>query len=274
MWRTHDRPGAAKEARAALGAAPRPAPRDDRPAPRPPRKEPVATVIHPSGTFDYEAEFTEECFGASDIVLQGADRRGGGEECLVGPSPKLRLWEDRLAIFTPEKRRASMRDASFPVGDAVGLAARPGDRLYVSRDGTGGIGLSLLRARELVLAVGAVADLPLGAGVSVSRGSDGSWEKPSRNTWLEFEVGSERVALRGREFARAGDYHLYVERCWAFGIPGTSECAAVWAGDDPAMRIAAIRSAVLLGHGELKVVGWDNGEEFIELNRWAGGVIP
>jgi hypothetical protein len=226
-------------------------------------------TLHPSGTFDHEAEFTGGSFGVSDIVVQGVDRGGGGEERLVGPAPKLRLWEDRLVIFTPEERRASVRHASFPVGDAVSLAARAGDRLYVARGGTGDIGLSLLRGQRLVLAVGAVSEVPLGEGVQAAHGTDGSWEKPSRNTWMEFSVGAARVALRGREFAEAGGYHFYVERCWAFGIPGEMECAAAWAGGDPAMRVAAIRSAVLLGNGALKLVQWDNTEHYVALNRWA-----
>jgi hypothetical protein len=223
-------------------------------------------AIHPSGTFDYEAAFTEQSFRGSDILLRGADRDGGGEERLVGLRPDIRLGDDLLVIFTSERRSAGVRHASFPVGDAVSLAARPGDRLHVARAGTGDIGLSLLRGGRLVVAVGAVTEVPLGD-VRAAHGTDGSWERPSADRWLEFTAGGERLTLRGREFAEVGGYHVYVERCWAFGIPGERECVSVCGSDDAAMRVAAIRSAVLLGHGALKLVEWDNTERFIGLKR-------
>jgi hypothetical protein len=222
-------------------------------------------MLHNSGTLDYEAEFTEQSFRGSDILLRGADRGGGVDECLVGPRPDIRLGDDLLIVFTSEPSLAAVGHASFPVGDAVGLAARPGDRLHVCRAGTGDIGLSLLRGRKLVLAVGAITAVPLGESVRAANSPECDWRKPPADTWLEFSAGAVRVALRGREFSQAGDYHVYVERSWSCGIPGKRECAAAWAGDDPAMRVAALRSAVLLGHGALKLVGWENTEQFIEL---------
>lgn len=111
-------------------------------------------MILPSGTFEYEAEFTKESFGDSEIVLQGSARRGETMERMVGLNPKIRFWRDRLVLVAAGKSKSSMRNASFPIGDAVKLAASPGDRLYLIRTGAGGVGLSLLRGRRLILAVG------------------------------------------------------------------------------------------------------------------------
>src|SRR5215213_7282045 len=94
-------------------------------------------AIHPLGTFDYEADFTEGSFGVSEILLQGADRSCRGDDRLVGLRPMIRFCGDRLVIFTSEERGATVRHASCLVGDAVSLTARPGDQLYLSRTGTG-----------------------------------------------------------------------------------------------------------------------------------------
>lgn len=220
-------------------------------------------TIPASGTFDYEADFTEESFGDSNIVLMSSDRGRRGDRRLVGLHPKLRFSQDRLVIFTNETRGATVRHASFLVGDAVSLVAQLGDRLYVSRTGAGAMGISVLRRERLILAIGAVTAIPLGEGFQVVAGSDGSWEKPSSNTWLDFSVDAKHLIMRGREFSDLGKYYLYVERCWEFGEPDANECASICFGDDPATRIAAMRSAVLLGHAALKMVEWDNTERFI-----------
>ena len=44
-------------------------------------------VIRISGTFAYQAEFTKESFGSSDIVLRGTDLTGQDVARLVGLSP-------------------------------------------------------------------------------------------------------------------------------------------------------------------------------------------
>lgn len=224
-------------------------------------------VIHHSGTFDYEADFTEESFGKSEILLQGTDTTGRDADRLVGLRPKLRFSEDRLVVFTSEKHRASVRHASCLIGDAVNLTARPNDRLYLSRTGTGDIGLSVLRQQNLIIAIGAVTAVPLGGELQVVHRSEGNWKMPSTKTWLEFRAGGRHLGLRGREFSEIGDFHVYVERCWEFGIPGTGECVSVCVGDDQAIRIATIRSAVLIRNHVLKLVQWDNTEKIIQQRR-------
>jgi hypothetical protein len=222
--------------------------------------------IPDSGTFDYEAEFTDESFRESDILLQGVDTTGHSAERLVGLRPKIRLCKDRLVIFTSEEQGAQVRHASFPAGDAVGLTARPGDRLYLCRTGTGDVGLSLLRQHRLILAVGTASAIPHGAGLEVIAGSDRAdevWTGYSANTWLEFSAGGERLMLREREFSMVGEYHVYVERSWESGMPGSEECISVCVPGDEAVRIAAIRSAVLMGHTAMKWVGWENTERYV-----------
>jgi hypothetical protein len=225
-------------------------------------------MIHPSGTFEYEAEFTSESFSDSDIVLHGTALSVENLDRLVGHNPKIRFWHDRLVLVASGKLNSRVRNASFAIGNAVPLAARPGDRLYLVRTGLGGIGLSLLRQERVVLAIGAIAAVPLGREVQAIRHSEGMnhWNHFAADTsWLEFRVGSERLILRERGVSEIGDYYIYIERGWEYGEPGTDECVSVCVADDSAMKIAAIRSAILLGNGDLKTTNWDCTEHFTEL---------
>ncbi|MGH9767375.1 MAG: hypothetical protein ACREAB_08075 [Blastocatellia bacterium] len=131
-------------------------------------------AIHISGTFEYEAEFTKEGFGASDITPHGTDRSGCNEVRLVGHKPMIRFWDGRLILVASDsdRRNSSVRMVSSPFGDAVSLAARTGDKFYIVRTSSGGIGLSLLREEKLVLAIGAITSVPLGNGVRVTIGSE------------------------------------------------------------------------------------------------------
>ena len=224
-------------------------------------------MIHRSGTFEYQAEFTAEGFSSSDIVLHGTDRRGGNKDCLLGSNPKIRFWNERLVLIASEQSKANVRNVSFPIGDAVCTTARAGDRLYLTRTGAGGIGMSLLRQQKLILATGAITAVPLGPDIqaSISSGNAHDWEDAAAEARIEFRAGSEQLSLREREVAKIGDYHIYIERCWEHGMPGTDECVSLSVTDDSALQIAAIRAAILLGNGAMKMTRWDCAEVFAEL---------
>ena len=219
-------------------------------------------AIHRSGTFEYEAEFTKEGFGDSDIALFGRDRGGGIVKRLIGPKPKIRFWNNRLVIIASEETNSTVRNASFLIGDAVKLVARPGDKFYVTRTGSGGIGMSVLREQELILATGAVTAVPLGHEVKTIRHPEEAWNFASE-TWLEFRIRNQSIVLRERETAEVEGYHVYVERPWQSGVPGTDECVSVSQTADPLIKVAAMRSAILLGNSGLKLVNWDCTEDSI-----------
>jgi hypothetical protein len=224
-------------------------------------------MIHRSGTFEYEAEFTENGFSESGIILYGSDLSGGKIDRLVGHKPTIRFSHDRVVLVASEQSNSNVRNVSFAIGDAVPLSARPGDRLNLVRTGSGGIGLSLLRQDRLILAAGAVTAIPLGTNIQAKRDSldEELWETPNADTWLDFRVGSEQSILRGRDVSVIGNYHIYIERCWRSGLPGTDECVAISLGEDSAMKLAAMRSAILLGNGVLKMTRWDCTEIFCSL---------
>lgn len=209
-----------------------------------------------SGTFEYQAEFTGESFGSSDIVLRGTDLGGHDAARLVGLNPTIRFWNERIVIVATDQHKSSARNVSFSFGSAVSLSALPGDRLYLVRTGAGGIGLSVLREQKLVLAVGAVTATPLGKDVQVNRRPRNSYEDPIIDPWLEVRVG-EGFHLREREVAEVGGYHFYIERTWEDGVPGIDECISVVIAGDSSMTLAAMRSAIILNNGIWKITSWD-----------------
>ena len=221
-------------------------------------------MIQPSGTFEYGAEFTAESFRASDIVVQGAAMESTYDVRLVGQCPMIRFWNDRVVIVSSEKTNSSVRNASFPLGNAVALAASPGDRLYVVRTGCGGIGLSLLRNEQLLLAIGAVTAVPLGNDVQVIK-MPYRRDSLARHTWLECKVGREHVKLNERGISDIGNYQIYIESCWADGVPGTDECVAMSMSNLPPVNQASLRGAILLGNGVLKLTHWDCSEMVISM---------
>lgn len=223
-------------------------------------------MIHPSGTFEYQAEFTSEGFGANDIVLRATDHRKWNGDCLVGHTPTIRFWNDRLVLVASGKDRASCRNASFFIGDAVRQTVHVGDRLYVIRTGAGGIGMTVLRAEKLILATGAIAGLPLGTDMQMDRApADLDVRKDfAADTWLEFRVADELLILREREAGAIRDYDIYVEGCWKPSIPGVDECVSLSIGGDSARQRAAMRAAILLASGPLKLTDWDNEEYFLD----------
>lgn len=221
-------------------------------------------MIHPSGTFEYQAEFTSEGFSDSDIVLYGTIANKVDGPRLVGHSPMIRFWNDRLVLVASEESTSGLRNASFAIGDAIFLSAKPGDELHVIRTGSGGLGLSLLREDRLVLAIGCVTSVPLGTNINVIKGprSRKAFPDPLCDTRLEFQVENESLVLRDRTLTQLGDCEIYVERSWQVGIPGVDECVSICRGDDPAVKIASVRSAILLGNSPLKMTHWDGRERF------------
>jgi hypothetical protein len=76
---------------------------------------------------------------------------------------------------------------------------------------------------------------------------------------------NEQLTLKERGLSQVAGYDVYVERCWARGLPGTDECVSLSLADNSAIRTAAMRSAILLGNGHMKMVSWDTGEDFANL---------
>jgi hypothetical protein len=106
---------------------------------------------------------------------------------------------------------------------------RSGDVFHLVCTGTADIGVSVVRARQLIYAVGAATAVPLGEGLSVRGGGErnSSPSESGNDTWVEVSLSGEVSRLRTGEKTSIGNYSISVLRCFEDGIPGTYECLAI-----------------------------------------------
>jgi hypothetical protein len=202
------------------------------------------------------------------------------DDRLVGHSPTLTIsdagtaplpdkrsgevFRSRLTLTSTQRKHDGVSSASFYVDRYITNLFKPGDLLYMSRTCCAGLGLSLLRNNELVLAAGAVTAVPLGPHVKVMhplelvreaetvfRKSDPTFE--FGRAPLHFLIGTESIILfEGLRWS--DDYNIYVSHGFIEGVPGKDECAAIWTMKQHTR--AATGSAELLDSGELEMHRW------------------
>ena len=174
------------------------------------------------------------------------------------------IVRSRFTITASRKKHATVSSAAFYVDKNITSLFEPGDLLYMSRTCCAGLGFSLVRNDELILAVGAVTAVHLGTHMKVLypfelvreaervfRKSDPRFEFAQAP--LLFHVGTEsRIVFSGSVWL--GDYKISVKHGHIAGTPGTDECAAVWTADRDAR--AAACSAELLESGGLELHRW------------------
>ncbi len=215
--------------------------------------------------FHYVSAFDARSFREHAIVLQARSLDESTGKRLVGHHPKLRFWNDRLVLIAADASDAAMHWASFPVGDAVFLIARPGDTLQLLRTAASDLALWIVRDEHLVFALGALSSACLGGRVRVM--GDVA-DARGRRGFVDVRLEQSQVRLRARESTSAGGYEIYVERpsAWRPDEDGSfQECVSlVRAAGDPSVRNAAIRSAVLLAQER---------PDMLQGERWDGHVI-
>jgi hypothetical protein len=171
--------------------------------------------------------------------------------------PKVLL--SRLILRAGERARASAAEFSFCVDLALTKAFRIGDVVQLARTACGGVGLSVARGGELLAAVGAVTSVHTGA-VSVRVPDDAVRDAKARfrqldpefdfpELPLEIRAGAERRVLY-RGCPTMGDYTVFVEHGFRYGLPGFDECLALWR-TRALPSVIAISSAQLLEYSDL-----------------------
>lgn len=172
--------------------------------------------------------------------------------------PKVLL--SRIILRAEGGEHGSAASFSFCIDQALANVLRPGDKLFMTRTLTTGLGLSIIRSGQLVAAAGAVANMLNGEGLDVGIPHDlirqaelvFATVDPAfafRELPIEVRVGTQRRVLnRGR--AHIGAYEVFVEHGFYPGLPGTDECVAIsLSGSCP--DTAAISSAQLLEYSDL-----------------------
>jgi hypothetical protein len=243
-----------------------------------------------AGTFDYVAVVPErsrdagfECRGESRerIAISGNRLR---DFRLVGTAPLIRFsdagltpdagpqrpWvmRSRITIKASARNDASVGEASFHIDKALTSCMWTGDEIHLTRTTCGGVGLSIIRRGELVAAAGAVTAVPLGSTVRatipldlIARAETVFCELDPVFEFSELPLaitvnGSASILFRGGRPLES--YHLSVVHGFLQGIPGTSECAAIYdARTCP--DVAAHASAMLM-----------DGPNVLTMTRWEG----
>jgi hypothetical protein len=241
-------------------------------------------AIPESGTFDYVARLGEpteagiftSSASARDLVPETGDELS--ENRLVGLEPTLSIADagpepnpgpvrpfvlrSRLTFATKSRRRAMAQSASLYVDKALTNRLRPGDLVHVARSHNGGVGLSVIRDDELMVAIGAISLVPLGSRVTagvpwdlVERAEaifeERSSEFEFREWPLELRVG-DRSVIQFEGNATLEPYDAFIVHGARSGLPGDSECAAIYRPDlFPYAVVHA--SAILLDDGVVEM---------------------
>jgi len=101
--------------------------------------------------------------------------------------------------------------------------------------------------------------------IEVSNGprSGRIFNNPATDPRLDFSIDGETMVLRERGLTTIGEYQVYIEQSWEDGIPGTNECVSISRAGNQEIDLASIRSAILLGRGEMKMTYWDGSEGWL-----------
>jgi hypothetical protein len=170
------------------------------------------------------------------------------DDRLVGLQPILRISDGFLILKASRWHRAQISSASLEVGPALIEQFRCGDILTLVRTGTADVGVSLVRAGQLVAAMGAVTAVPLGNAVTVrqagvSTPGERSGRQPDYS--VDVSVSGETLRLRAGEKTTIGNYGVSVLRCFEDGEPGELECVAI-SLNDVCLHEPFVESAKLL----------------------------
>ena len=132
--------------------------------------------------------------------------------------------------------RGGGREASFHLDRSLTSALRAGDTVHIAHTTRGGLGVSVVRGRELVVSVGAVSAVPSGDGVLVRVAPelwsyaiatmpvlDGVRMIPSETYWNEWPIELRVDDVREVFFLKNGSIqgiHVFVKHGFYTGPPG------------------------------------------------------
>ena len=220
-------------------------------------------MMPPSCTFDYVVTVPER-YGEGSYPWAVQCRKPIesighhlSDDRLVGLSPEFRITEGGLApksafggslsvnsvvscsrlILTRASTNAPVACVSFLVPEGLTRRLQARDTIHLVRTSIGGLGISVLREGQLVVAAGAVMSLPLGHGIEVSipRHLIRAAEAKFREVDPQFKFHELPVEIRIRDERRVmfrgwpqmGHFKVFVKHGFIPGIPGTHECIGI-----------------------------------------------
>jgi hypothetical protein len=88
--------------------------------------------------------------------------KGGGRVSALCDLVRPEVLATRVTLTASDPAQATARVASFHLDESLVTAFRPGDVIHLTRSPRGGLAMSVIRGKDLVVALGAVSALPLG----------------------------------------------------------------------------------------------------------------
>jgi hypothetical protein len=173
----------------------------------------------------------------------------------------------RLTLTAAGPEDATDSAISFHVDRDLIALLQPGDDLHITRTRCAGLGLSIIRRRRLLAAVGAITAVPLGddfqaqfpfrlveKASAVFAEADPKFE--FREMPIEFvEKKQRRILFHGS--CQLGQYAVFMWHGFLPGMPGTNESAAICEASRQVPAFASL-SAQLLESDPAEITRWAN----------------
>src|SRR5262245_21831955 len=219
-------------------------------------------MMPPCGTFSYSVILpcdALESQGPWDCRSDEEPRRTGNrlfDFRLLGFSPKIRIGDGWITLEASGPDRALEKEFSFGVDPGLNYVLKKGDVMHLVRSATGDIGFSVIRGKDLIVAVGAVTAVPLSSSVrvAVALALRDKVEAVYRKVDPDFHLsevpvevridGHRRLLVSGRKL-KVGRYHVVAEHGFLPGMPGRMECLSITLTGS-CQRGTGARSAALL----------------------------
>jgi hypothetical protein len=184
------------------------------------------------------------------------------------------VTRSRITLRASRRQGASVASVSFQVAKGVLSRLHAGDRLWLARNACGGLGVSIVRDSELIVAAGAVTSVPLGrvdARIPTDLIEDATAAFRRRDMEFEFRELPVQISVIGQccilssGQRQVGPYQVRVAHGFCGGIPGTAECVAIWR-TDTGPEVDTIATSWFLDAREVRP-GWGLSAP-IEMTEW------
>jgi hypothetical protein len=232
------------------------------------RQQEHSMSIPASGTFNYLVEVPADVMGPWQAKEVRPSKLTGDPLCdsrLVGLSPEVLIAKGRITLKASGRERAALAAAAFEVDPRLVASVRGGDLFYMVRTAACGLGLSVLRASRLVVAVGAVTKVPLCSFVqarndwALAREAEALFQRKDPHFCLglvpmEITIGSQTRLMCGESWDLEG-YQVAMESQYFPGEPGCDENVSITCLD-LCPRAGGVLSARLLARHGLAMVQW------------------
>lgn len=186
---------------------------------------------------------------------------------LVGHFPAVDIAGDRITLVARQQELALLAAAFLPIDSDVPPRLRTGDVIHMARSGSGGIGVSIIRDGQLVLAAGAISNVPLGSEIQVELffegGAEAAWERSMRRpgdrekSFVALTAGGQRHVLQSGDASRIGRHDVLVERGYMLGLPGTDECVSITVEEAFPQDVAVRWASLLDDDGDQTFIDWE-----------------